>query len=60
MTQAFYRKWRPHQWAEVVSQEHVVRTLKNALLSERVGHAYLFSGPRGTGKTTTADRKSVV
>ena len=54
MTQAFYRKWRPHQWAEVVSQEHVVRTLKNALLSERVGHAYLFSGPRGTGKTTTA------
>jgi DNA polymerase-3 subunit gamma/tau len=54
MSQAFYRKWRPHQWAEVVSQEHVVRTLKNAILSGHVGHAYLFSGPRGTGKTTTA------
>ncbi|MCA1954759.1 MAG: DNA polymerase III subunit gamma/tau [Anaerolinea sp.] len=54
MSQAFYRKWRPHQWAEVVSQEHVVRTLKNAILSGHIGHAYLFSGPRGTGKTTTA------
>ena len=54
MSQALYRKWRPQQWAEVIGQEHVVQTLKNAIVSDRVGHAYLFSGPRGTGKTTTA------
>jgi len=54
MAQALYRKWRPHKWEEVVSQEHVVKTLRNAILSDKVGHAYLFSGPRGTGKTTTA------
>ena len=54
MTQALYRKWRPHKWDEVVAQEHIVQTLRNAISSERVGHAYLFSGPRGTGKTTTA------
>ena len=54
MTQALYRKWRPRKWEEVVSQEHVVKTLQNAIKSEKVGHAYLFSGPRGTGKTTTA------
>jgi DNA polymerase-3 subunit gamma/tau len=54
MTQALYRKWRPHKWEEVVAQEHIVQTLRNAIASERVGHAYLFSGPRGTGKTTTA------
>lgn len=54
MTQALYRKWRPHLWEQVVGQEHVVQTLKNAIRSERVGHAYLFAGPRGTGKTTTA------
>jgi DNA polymerase-3 subunit gamma/tau len=54
MSQALYRKWRPHLWEEVVGQEHVVRTLQNAIRSERVGHAYLFAGPRGTGKTTTA------
>ena len=54
MSQALYRKWRPHLWAQVVSQDHVVRTLQNAIRSERVGHAYLFAGPRGTGKTTTA------
>jgi len=54
MTQALYRKWRPHLWEQVVGQEHVVLTLKNAIRSERVGHAYLFAGPRGTGKTTTA------
>ena len=54
MTQAFYRKWRPHLWEEVVGQEHVVHTLQNAIRSGRVGHAYLFAGPRGTGKTTTA------
>ena len=54
MAQALYRKWRPHKWEEVVSQEHVVKTLCNAIQSGKVGHAYLFSGPRGTGKTTTA------
>jgi DNA polymerase-3 subunit gamma/tau len=54
MAQAFYRKWRPMQWEEVVGQEHVVRTLQNAIIQNRIGHAYLFSGPRGTGKTTTA------
>ncbi|WP_075061546.1 DNA polymerase III subunit gamma/tau [Ornatilinea apprima] len=54
MSQALYRKWRPHLWDEVIGQEHVTRTLRNAIRSGRVGHAYLFSGPRGTGKTTTA------
>ena len=54
MTQALYRKWRPQLWDEVVSQEHIIQTLKNAVVSDRVAHAYLFSGPRGTGKTTAA------
>ena len=54
MTQALYRKWRPLAWDEVVSQEHVIQTLRNAVTGERVAHAYLFSGPRGTGKTTAA------
>lgn len=54
MTQALYRKWRPLAWDEVVSQEHIIQTLKNAVAGDRVAHAYLFSGPRGTGKTTAA------
>jgi DNA polymerase III subunit gamma/tau len=54
MSQALYRKWRPHLWGDVVGQEHVVRTIQNAVRGDRVGHAYLLSGPRGTGKTTTA------
>jgi DNA polymerase-3 subunit gamma/tau len=54
MAQALYRKWRPQTFDEVVGQEHVVRTLRNAILSGRIHHAYLFAGPRGTGKTTTA------
>jgi DNA polymerase-3 subunit gamma/tau len=54
MTQALYRKWRPAQWDQVVGQEHVVQTLRNAITADRVAHAYLFAGPRGTGKTTTA------
>ena len=54
MSQALYRKWRPHQWNEVIGQDHVVQTLRNAVASGRVAHAYLFAGPRGTGKTTTA------
>lgn len=48
------RKWRPQTFDEVVGQEHVTRTLRNALSSGRVAHAFLFTGPRGVGKTTTA------
>ena len=48
------QKWRPQNFSDVVGQEHVTTTLKNQILSERVGHAYLFWGPRGTGKTTVA------
>lgn len=51
---ALYREWRPRTFAETVGQEHVSRTLQNALRSGRIAHAYLFCGPRGTGKTTTA------
>jgi len=54
MSQAYYRKWRPQGWEEVVGQEHVVRTLRSSLEQGNLAHAYLFSGPRGTGKTTTA------
>ncbi|MBI5079556.1 DNA polymerase III subunit gamma/tau [Candidatus Wolfebacteria bacterium] len=49
-----YRKYRPQEWSEVIGQEHVTRTLTNALKLGRLSHAYLFSGPRGTGKTTIA------
>lgn len=52
--QALYRKYRPRKFADVVGQEHVTRTLQNALMEGKVAHAYLFSGPRGTGKTTVA------
>ncbi len=48
------QRWRPQNFSDVVGQEHVTTTLKNQILSERVGHAYLFWGPRGTGKTTVA------
>ncbi|MFA5991919.1 MAG: DNA polymerase III subunit gamma/tau, partial [Candidatus Doudnabacteria bacterium] len=51
--QVFYRKWRPQTLADLVGQEHVAHTLKNALSSERIAQAYLFCGPRGTGKTST-------
>lgn len=54
MTQALYRKYRPKQWDTVLGQDHVVQTLTNAIKADRVGHAYLFAGPRGTGKTTVA------
>jgi len=49
-----YGKWRPRGFDEVAGQDHIVRTLRNALATGQVAHAYLFSGPRGTGKTTTA------
>ena len=52
--QVIARKWRPQTFAEVVGQQHVTRTLSNAVLSGRVAHAYIFSGARGVGKTTTA------
>ncbi|MDR1011107.1 MAG: DNA polymerase III subunit gamma/tau [Opitutaceae bacterium] len=48
------RKWRPQTFDDVVGQDHVVRTLKNAIARNRIAHAYLFVGPRGTGKTSTA------
>ncbi|MEG8946915.1 DNA polymerase III subunit gamma/tau [Rosettibacter firmus] len=48
------RKWRPQKFDEVVGQEHITTTLKNAIRNNRVAHAYLFAGPRGVGKTTTA------
>ncbi|MGC8838703.1 MAG: AAA family ATPase, partial [Anaerolineae bacterium] len=51
---ALYRKYRPQTFEEVIGQEHVTRTLRNALRDGRIVHAYLFAGPRGTGKTTTA------
>ena len=52
--QALYRVWRPQQFIDVVGQEHVTTTLQNALMQQKVSHAYLFSGPRGTGKTSAA------
>ncbi len=52
-SQVFYRKWRPQTLAEVVGQEQVTQTLSNALTTGRISHAYLFYGPRGTGKTST-------
>ncbi len=52
-SQVFYRKWRPQTLADVAGQEHVTRTLLNALGSGHISHAYLFCGPRGTGKTST-------
>lgn len=51
---ALARKCRPQKFSEVISQEHITKTLSNAILAGRIHHAYLFSGPRGTGKTTTA------
>ncbi|MBI4218868.1 MAG: DNA polymerase III subunit gamma/tau [Chloroflexi bacterium] len=52
--QVFYRKWRPQRFGDVVGQQHVAVTLRNAIATGRVAHAYLFCGPRGTGKTSTA------
>jgi DNA polymerase III subunit gamma/tau len=52
--QVIARKWRPQTFNDVVGQDHVVRTLKNAISRNRIAHAYLFVGPRGTGKTSTA------
>jgi len=54
MSEVFYRRWRPQTLEQLVGQEHVTRTLLNALKAGRVSHAYLFCGPRGTGKTSTS------
>ena len=53
-SKSLYRKYRPQTFSDVVGQEHIEQTLRNALSNDRVAHAYLFCGPRGTGKTTTA------
>ncbi len=53
-TQSLYRRFRPRKFSELYGQEHVVRALRNSVINGREGQAYLFSGPRGTGKTTTA------
>lgn len=52
--QVIARRWRPQQFSDIVGQDHIVRTLSNAIDSGRIAHAYLFVGPRGTGKTSTA------
>jgi DNA polymerase-3 subunit gamma/tau len=54
MGQALYRKYRPHSLKDVASQEHIVQTLSNALKKSQISHAYLFTGPRGVGKTSVA------
>ncbi|MCL5999159.1 MAG: DNA polymerase III subunit gamma/tau [Chloroflexi bacterium] len=54
MAQALYRKWRPQTFDNVVGQDHITTTLKNQIATNRIGHAYLFVGSRGCGKTTTA------
>jgi DNA polymerase-3 subunit gamma/tau len=53
-TQALYRRYRSQTFDELIGQEHIVRTLRNAIVDGRIGHAYLFTGPRGVGKTTVA------
>ena len=52
--QALYRKWRPDNFEDVKGQDHIVTTLQNQIKANRIGHAYLFCGTRGTGKTTVA------
>ena len=54
MTKVLYLKWRPGDWDEVIGQDHIITTLRNAVRLDRVSHAQIFSGPRGTGKTSTA------
>ena len=52
--QVIARRWRPKQFTELVGQDHIIKTLTNAIENDRIAHAYLFVGPRGTGKTSTA------
>ena len=58
--QVLARKWRPQKFEDVLGQQAVTRTLKNALKSKRIAHAFVFSGPRGCGKTTTAPANVIV
>ena len=51
---ALYRTYRPNDFESMVGQKHIITTLKNAIATKKIAHAYIFSGPRGTGKTTTA------
>ena len=51
---ALYREWRPKTFEDLVGQEHITTTLKNQIANDRIAHAYLFCGTRGTGKTSTA------
>jgi len=53
-SKVFYRKWRPTIFKEVVGQNHITKTLQKAIISNRIAHAYLLTGPRGVGKTSTA------
>ena len=54
MYQALYRKYRPQTFNDVVGQDIIIKTLKNSILQNKISHAYLFAGPRGSGKTTIA------
>ena len=54
MYRALYRKWRPARFEDVVGQDNITEALKNQIIHEKVGHAYMFTGTRGTGKTTCA------
>lgn len=54
MYKALYRKWRPMSFDDVISQQHITETLKNQIKNNKTAHAYLFTGSRGTGKTTCA------
>ena len=58
--QALYRKYRPKDFSSVRGQEHIVKTLTNQIQADRIGHAYLFCGTRGTGKTTVKIRDRMV
>jgi len=57
MYQALYRKYRPRNFSEVIGQEHITKALENQIASGKIGHAYLFTGTRGTGKTSIAKIK---
>ena len=57
---ALYRKFRPQEFEDVKGQEHIVTTLKNQIKADRIGHAYLFCGTRGTGKTTAGNSMNVI
>ena len=60
MGQALYLKWRPQTFDDVIGQEHIVQTLRYALRTGHIHHAYLLAGPRGTGKTTTTSLLSLI